>query len=490
MAITKAIGNAFSGLTASARAAELVARNIANATTPGYTAKGLAVSAEIVGGEGAGVRVDGVVRAETPFLTAERRRADSAASRSGAEADTLRRLSDLVLDPGGGDALADRYVALESSLRALADTPESPSIQHGAAEAAGSLARRLNMLSTETTRIRRDADREIQRQVEELGRALQRIEALNRDIQSTVASGRDATALQDERDRLIDTVNGIVPIRASPRENGGVAIASLAGATLFDGKAFPPTFTTGAVPDGSGPIPGGLTWRGQPATPPASALFGGGSLEAAFAARDVHAPAMARQLDALARDLIVRLQNLPDHATDDGSGPPPVGLTGLFTDGGGRYDETDATLTGLAGRIRANPAIDPRAGGDPTRLAAGDWPGALAPQPGAAPFPIAALDAFRAARAPDPVLRIQGDRGSVDLASAFMALVESAASRAEADGAFLEGSALALRAEEKTATAVDTDAELKNLLAIEKAYAANARVLQTVDEMLRRILEI
>jgi flagellar hook-associated protein 1 FlgK len=199
---------------------------------------------------------------------------------------------------------------------------------------------------------------------------------------------------------------------------------------------------------------------------------------------------MADKLDQLARDLIVRFQNLPGYATDDGTGPPPAPLTGLFTDRDARYDETDAALTGLAGRIRANPAIDPRAGGDPTRLRAGDWPGALARGPGAAPFPTAAFDAFRAARTPDPMFGVAGARTAADLASEFMATTESAAARAEADSAFLEGSALALRAEEKTATAVDTDAELKSLLAIEKAYAANARVLQTADDMLRRILEI
>jgi flagellar hook-associated protein 1 FlgK len=47
-----------------------------------------------------------------------------------------------------------------------------------------------------------------------------------------------------------------------------------------------------------------------------------------------------------------------------------------------------------------------------------------------------------------------------------------------------------MRDAEMRLTAVDTDAELRSILAIEKAYAANARVLQAVDEMLKRILEM
>jgi flagellar hook-associated protein 1 FlgK len=37
---------------------------------------------------------------------------------------------------------------------------------------------------------------------------------------------------------------------------------------------------------------------------------------------------------------------------------------------------------------------------------------------------------------------------------------------------------------------VDSDAELQKLLLIEQSYAANARVMQAVDEMLQRLMEI
>ena len=40
------------------------------------------------------------------------------------------------------------------------------------------------------------------------------------------------------------------------------------------------------------------------------------------------------------------------------------------------------------------------------------------------------------------------------------------------------------------AMGVDTDVELKNLLLVEQAYAANAKVIQTVNAMIQQILEL
>ena len=37
---------------------------------------------------------------------------------------------------------------------------------------------------------------------------------------------------------------------------------------------------------------------------------------------------------------------------------------------------------------------------------------------------------------------------------------------------------------------VDTDQELQNLMLVERAYAANAQVLQTLDDLITRLLEM
>ena len=74
MSIAKAISNAMSGLTATARGTETVASNIANVMTPGYARRDMVVSAQLHGG---GVRIDGITRIVNSSLLSESRLAAS-----------------------------------------------------------------------------------------------------------------------------------------------------------------------------------------------------------------------------------------------------------------------------------------------------------------------------------------------------------------------------------------------------------------------------
>ena len=54
---------------------------------------------------------------------------------------------------------------------------------------------------------------------------------------------------------------------------------------------------------------------------------------------------------------------------------------------------------------------------------------------------------------------------------------------------FATGQAAEFRAQE-LATGVDSDAELQRLLLVEQAFGANARMIQTIDDMLDTLLRI
>ncbi|TVQ57463.1 MAG: flagellar hook-associated protein FlgK [Rhodobacteraceae bacterium] len=492
MGITQALGNAYSGLTATSRAAEIVARNIANASTPGYAARTLSVSHHIAGGDSLGVRVDSVGRAGDAMLTAERRRLDGDAGRASLAAGAERAVADMLLDPNGGDSLADRYLAFENALRALADTPESASVQLSAADAAGALARKVQTLSTQATRMRADLDADIARQVRQVNDALSRIQRLNTEIATTMALGRDATGLMDERDRQIEVVNGIIPINAKPKENGGVMLTTRAGGgILLDHNAQPLGFETtpdiGSVHlDANGDTTlkqgAGVAFNMTVVRPPDSpGYLNGGTLEAAFTARDRTLPDFLGQLDALAGDLVARFRDL------DGREPSTAATKGLFVDTGAAADEqTPVATLGLAARIALNGEVS----GNPATLRTG-FPSAPAADPvSTVAFSTALYDAFRARSEPPEALRLTGARDPATMVADFAALWESRATFSERTAAHLRGAAEAVRDQELTASAVDTDAELRNLLNVERAYAANAKVLQAIDAMVRRLLEI
>ena len=73
MSISSAIVSARSGLDAIGARADLVATNVANASTPGYVRRALTVSETILGAQTAGVQVEGIDRSTNARLTSERR---------------------------------------------------------------------------------------------------------------------------------------------------------------------------------------------------------------------------------------------------------------------------------------------------------------------------------------------------------------------------------------------------------------------------------
>jgi flagellar hook-associated protein 1 len=77
MSISGALSSSLSGLTAAARAAEVVSSNIANARTEGYGRREVQLSARSVGGTGQGVQVDAVRRMVDLVLLTDRRIAQS-----------------------------------------------------------------------------------------------------------------------------------------------------------------------------------------------------------------------------------------------------------------------------------------------------------------------------------------------------------------------------------------------------------------------------
>lgn len=490
MSMSSALSNALSGLSAMSRTAEVASRNISNAGVEGYVRREVALGERVLAGRGAGVSVLGVSRAEDAMLTAERRRTESGAVRAEAEAGTTRALADAFGAVGSDDTLAIRLADFENALRGLAAGPESTTNQVGAVAAANGLARSMNAISTDARRLRMDADTEIKRQVDEVNDALSKIEKLNRDIQAELAGGREVTALLDERDRQVEIVNGIVPIRETRKADGTVSLLTPGGAALLEGRAQRLSFTptpviTDAMSYEAGDL-SGVSVLGRDGTPAAggSPLLAGGALEAAFRARDETIPAFTRQIDGLARDLIERFQDL----AVDPQAPPPAPLApGLFTDGGAPFDLTadPDQETGLAGRLAVNDAV----AADPTRLRDGIV--TLDPRSAAsAELPNALLDALGEARSAGAGLAVPGQRDAGGFVIELSSTWAAEAARLEGTGALERGRVTLLAEAELSVEGVDTDAELGDLLAIEKAYAANARVVRAVDEMLRRILEI
>lgn len=488
MSISSALSNALSGLTANSKLAEIASGNLANALTDGYGRQSVTLSTQVPGGQGNGVKVGPVTRALDPEMTATRRAADGALNAAQPEFDALNAIDQALGVAGGEDGLFDRVEALESALRQLADSPEQSSRQQAVAVAASDLAAKFNQISTQTATLRQTADAEIARQVETVNTALQKIAKLNRQIQIFTAGGRETASLVDQRERLVDQVAAIVPIRESRRDDGVLELRTAQGLQLADTRAQSITFTPTPVitagqsfDNGAGAL-SGLRLNGVDITPGGSGtqVITSGALAGQFAVRDVIAPEFQAQIDALAADIVTRFA--------DASLDPTVaaGAPGLFTDAGDVADT--ANLAGIAGRIAVNAAVDPDAGGEVTRLR--DGLGAAVEGPVSRDTLPRALLAVLTRRDATSVPGLSGNQSIADQVAQIAQGVATDRVTREDDVSALSATREGLAEEEGRRLGVDSDAELQTLILIEQAYAANTRVISTAQRMLDDLLRI
>jgi flagellar hook-associated protein 1 FlgK len=481
MSFSQALSSAMSGLKIATRGTGIVAGNIANAGTVGYNTRQLMTAATIVGGVG----ITGIFRATDAALLAQSRSAASQLSDTQTRLAFLKTMQTEIGQPGEAGALTTALTEFQSALVSAASRPEDEIRLSQVLNAAESLAGKLNNLSTAVENARSAADGAIAADVASLNSQLESVADLNRRITILQAQGGDASTLMDERQRTVDRISEIVPVTEVERQNGNLALFTASGAVLLDGTqptvfSFTPTSQVTAEMTIGQPL-GQLSRNGMTLTNGQASLLSGGSLSANFSIRDELGPQIQAELDALAFDLQARLADPSVEPGLSGS------LGGLFTDGGIEVADI-SSVAGLAGRLGVNTAVAADGGGALWKIRSGI--GATAPsEAGDATYllaAIAALDAIRntagtsalgdAARLEDRFSTIEARVSQRRVEAELQATQHS--SRSEA----IQGQLLAL--------GVDSDAEMQALLQYEQAYAANARVIQAIDDMLSQILRL
>src|SRR6056297_1390432 len=467
MSISAAFNSALSGLNTSSRLTDMISGNLANALTPGYAPRELDLQAQGTGG----VAVTGVTRHVDPVLVGDRRLAESALANAQTRAGFAASVERVLGLPGEGGSIADRLTAFEAAIATASSRPEDETRLGAVLREATALGSALNVAASQVEGLRSQADAGIAEAVERLNTGLARVKEINTRIVVARSSGQDTTALEDRRQQAIDAIAELVPLRQLARDRGAVALVSTGGMLLLDGRAtqtdFEPKPLVAAHMTLQNGLVSGLEINGR-AVPTGP----GGRLAALFDNRDGFGIEAQRGLDALARDLIERAESLT---------PPPS--PGLFTDAGARFDP--AAEAGLAGRLAINPAVDPADGGALFRLRTG--PDATVPgTPAEAPYLTALGNVLTARQALAPGEAQQELSGHVAQLSSAVA---QARLTAETDVSFASGQAGELR-EMELRGGVDSDAELQGLLLVEQAFSANARMIQTLDDMMQTLLRI
>lgn len=484
MSISSALSNALSGLTASARSAGVVSTNLANVLTEGYAPRDVNLRASSSGSDG-GVLVGGVQRNVNTALLGERRLADSDLSHSRVLVEVSKAIEKAIGVPDEAGSLSARLSAMEASLVTAAARPEEAVRLHDVMSKAKDVAAKFNDISHKIQEKRTKLDERIGTTVESINALLVKTARLNGQIVKSQALGQASAGLEDQRQVLIDELAAHVPVRLATRGSGAVAIYTPGGAALLDGRAALLGFERSnviaphmTVQNG---LLSGLTINDAPVTTDgARSPVAGGGLAALFEARDVVAPAAQARIDGLARDLVERFQQ---PGLDPTRAP---GQPGLFTDMQAVFAADDEI--GIAGRVKLNAAVDDTAGGVVRRLR--DGLGTVAPGPaGDAGLLQALSETMSRPAAPGSTALAPGSGSLAAHTGAVVSGIGQARLSAEQNLGFASSLQAGLK-ESELAQGVDTDEQLQRLLVIEQAYAANARMIQTMEDLIDTLIRI
>lgn len=485
MSVTSALAGALSGLSATSRQAEILSSNVANATTPGYARRQVSLGATVLAGHGQGVQVQGITRDVDRHLLGERRLAEAGGGDRDVRAEFLKRMEQTFGTPDSAGSLAARVAAFDQALVEAAGRPESQARLNGIATTAKALAAGLAAATKDVQAARASADRRIGEEVGRLNSTLAQLQELNVELRSFTGAGRDISALLDKRQQLVDQISSIVPVREVPRDLNQIALFTTGGAPLLEGSASVIGFTTThtITPEMTQALGGlsGITINGRPFdTAGTASPILGGTLGALFAVRDDLAVTAQGKLDAAARDLVERFAS----PTVDPSLAP--GDPGLFTDGGSAFDPLDEI--GLAGRLGLNAAADPAQGGALFRLRDGLGTATEGP-PGNGTLLAALHDALTGARPLASTGFAAGSRSFAMLTGDILSDTSAARLSAQSEQSFASAKLTALT-DLEAQNGIDTDQEMQDLLVIEKNYAANAKVIQAVADMIDTLIRL
>jgi len=491
MSLSLALDSALSGLMAAQRQTAVLSRNVANANTPGYTSKVVGLQSQITGGEGSGVHISGISRTVDASLQRDSRRESGLTAELQTKAAQLKAFTDYLGQPNDEQNVSSQITKLMNAFQRLSDSPNDPTVQQSVVGAAQNVVQSLNSASDQIQTQRQNADSGIADSVATVNQTLDDLANLNKQISQRSDGNQDTTDLQDQRDQKLDTLAKQLGITYFTRDHGDVVVLTSGGTMLVDGDtvhhlAFSPTtqVTASQQYTPGGPGLGGITVDGLDISPGSgyAGSINSGQLAAQFQLRDQIFPQAQAQLDEIASTLADSFQS-----QDATVGP---GMSGLFTDNGAAHDRTDpAQVTGLAGRIAVNTLVVPEDGGDLWRLRTGLY----AAGPGA-PGNATQIAAFQAVFTQSVSFNSAAGLASSgkigDYASSFVGFQGTQRAALDDRSQYQAAISGAIDTQRANVEGVNVDDEMQKMLLLEQSYAASAKVIQAVSDMMDSLLAI
>jgi len=243
--LTQALRTARSGLLVNQQTLDVVANNIANVNSEGYSRKIVSTETRVLNGVASGVQISEITRRVDEGLLKNIRIELAELNKFTVQDDFFARTQDLFGKPGENSSLSHLFENFTSALELLAVSPNRSLEQAEVVRRAQDVTFALQNMSETIQELRQQADVDIADTVTEMNKIVASIDQLNEDIITNGSVGRDVTDLKDQRDQRIDRLSELVDIRFFFRSDDDVVVFTSGGRTLVD--TIPPKITHSAA---------------------------------------------------------------------------------------------------------------------------------------------------------------------------------------------------------------------------------------------------
>ncbi len=331
MSLNTVLLTAATGLQASQTSLRAVSDNVTNVNTPGYVRKVVTQQPLVVGAAGMGVEVTGLQRVTDQYLEQASYTAGAASNQYQAFAQYMDTAEGLFGDPTSDTYFFNKLDQIYTGFSAAANDPSSTLLRN---QAVGDVRDYLNdaqRINGQLTSLGQMMDTRVSADVANANDLLSQINKLNSDIARAKVTGQDSSGAENVQSQLIDKLSGLMGVRVTPRQGGGVDVRSSDGVKLAGDGAVTLTYvTSGSSPGYVAALPTDGLGQPQPIE------IDGGEVRGLLDLRNTKLPQISDQLGEIVQRTSEQLNAGHNAST---SVPPPATLTGRNT---GMMDEASA----------------------------------------------------------------------------------------------------------------------------------------------------
>ena len=272
-------GVALSGLNAAQSGLLTTSHNVANASTPGYNRQEIRQQAsrpQFTGGGflGRGVEVTNIVRAYDDFLEKSVLSAETQKGYLDGVLQQINILDGIVADPtvGLSPAVQDFFKGVQNTTSNPASVPS----RQQWISLANAMASRYQQINDRLQEVRDGVNGEISTVVSQINAYAANLADLNNQISAVSGSGKPPNDLLDQRDAVIEDLNKLIKVTATPQDDGSINVVVGNGQSLVLGGTYNKFTATPGLSDPEN-LEVGIT-QGLINVPVPSSLLTGGKL--------------------------------------------------------------------------------------------------------------------------------------------------------------------------------------------------------------------